>query len=111
MFPNVLAAFGDWVSPVQMRIVNKTAVDFEAVDDVLKIQPFDAVMEPMPAQKVDRKPEGLRTWKWWDMYTVTRIAPDTVVQDQNGLQFRIQSVQDWSNGGYMHYELTEQPAS
>jgi hypothetical protein len=109
MFPNVAEAFSDWTSAVQMKVVNKEAVDFEVNEQVLKVVAFDAVMQPIPPQRVDRKPEGQRIWKWWEMWADTSLAPDTVVQDQNGLQFRIQSVQDWSQAGYFHYELTEQP--
>lgn len=109
MFPNVLAAFADWTQPVQFKLVNKKAVNHELVEEVLAVVPFDAVMQPLPPLKVDRKPEGLRQYKWWEVWSTTKIAPDSVVQDQNGLQFRVQTVQDWSNAGYFHYEMTEQP--
>lgn len=109
MFPNVNAAFSNWTSPVQMKIINKVPVDFENVDQVAAVVSYEAVMQPMPPQKVNRKPEGERTWKWWESWSITKLQPDTVVQDQDGLQFRVQSVQDWSNGGYFYYELTEEP--
>lgn len=109
MFPNVMSVFSGWTSPVNMKIINKIASDFEMEEQVAAIVMFDAVLQPMPPQKVDRKPEGERIWKWWEAWSVTRIQPDTTVQDPEGKQYRIQSVQDWSNGGYFHYEMTEQP--
>lgn len=109
MIPNLSAVFSGWTTSVQLRVVTSTAVDFEAFDDVKGIVYDDAVMVPMPPQKVDRKPEGMRVWKWWEVWSKTKYAPDSVVQDQNGLQFRIQSVQDWSQCGFYHYDMTEQP--
>jgi hypothetical protein len=109
MFPNVMSVFSGWTSPVQMKIVNKKAIDFEAEEQVLLVVGFEAVMQPMPPQKVDRKPENLRVWKWWEMWSTTKVQADTDLQDQNGVVFRIQSVQDWSQAGYFKYELTEKP--
>lgn len=108
-FPNVSAVFAGWTSPVQMKVISKTAQDFELNEETLAVVEYEAVMQPMPPQKVDRKPEGERIWKWWESWSVTRLQPDTVVQDQDGVQFKVQSVQDWGQGGFFHYELTEQP--
>lgn len=99
-----------WTKPSQMRVVTQTPVDFEVSEKVDAVVWFDVFLSPMSAQKVQRKPEDLRIWKWWEGYTTTDIAPDTVVQDFNGVQFRIQEKYDWSQAGFYRYELTEQPA-
>lgn len=109
MIPNVMSALNNWTTPVQMRLVSRVAVDFEAVENVLAINGFEAVMEPMPSQKVDRKPEGERSWKWWEVWSTTKLVTDDVVQDQDGLQFRVQSVTDWSQAGYYEYSMVQKP--
>lgn len=109
MIPKVQSAFLNWTSAVQLRVVKPTAVDFEAFEDPLEIITFQAVIQPMPPQKVDRKPEGLREWKWLEMWTTMQLELDTVAQDPDGVQYRIQSRQDWSQGGFFHYDMTEQP--
>jgi len=105
----MMTVLSGWTAPVQLRVVVKTPADFEVFEDPIDIINFEAVMQPMPPQKVDRKPEGIRTWKWWEAWTVQKLERDTVVQDMDGLQFRVQSVQDWSQEGYFHYDMTEQP--
>lgn len=109
MFPNMMSVFAGWTSPVQLRVVSRVAVDFEAEENILDVVTFEAVMQPMPAQEISRKPEGERAWKWWEAWSNTRLERDAVVQDQDEKQFRIQSIQDWSQAGYFHYSMTEQP--
>lgn len=109
MFPNVSIAFNNWTSAVQMKIIQSVADDFEVDDQTLSIVAYEAVMQPMPPQQVNRKPEGMRIWKWWESWSVTKLQPNTIVQDMDGVQFKVQSVQDWNQGGYYHYEMTEIP--
>ena len=109
MFPQVSSVFMNWTSQVQMRVVRKVAVDFEMVPDTLGVDTFEAVIQAMKPRDVERKPEGLRQWKWWDLWTTTNVPADTVLQDPDGVEFRVQSVTDWSQGGFFHIEMTEQP--
>lgn len=109
MFPQVQSVLLGWTSPVQLKVVHTAAVDFEAAEQVLDVVVLEAVLQPMSPQKVNRKPENLRVWKWWDLWSTTEIATDAVVQDPAGVQFRIQEKHDWQQGGFFHYEATEQP--
>ena len=109
MFPQVSSVFFNWMDSVQMKVVNRTAVDFESQEDVLDITTFEAVITPMKSKDVDRQPENLRIWKWWDMWSTTDFGIDTVIQDPSGTQFRVRSSTDWSQGGYFHVTMTEQP--
>ena len=109
MFPQLQSVLLGWTTPVQLRIVNKTPADFEVFENPIDVVVFDAMMVPMPDQKVNRKPEGLRIWKWWEVWTTTKIELDSVVQDEEGLQFRVQSRSDWGAAGFYHYDFTEQP--
>lgn len=109
MFPNVSAVFAGWTSQVQMKIISKVATDFELDEQTLSVVTYEAVMQPMPTKSVERKPEGERIWKWWESWSTTLLQIDTIVQDPDGRKFRVQTVQDWGNGGYYHYDMTEVP--
>lgn len=109
MFPQMASVLNGWTKPSQMREVTQSAVDFEVSETVIAIVWFDVQLTPMSAQKVDRKPENLRAWKWWEAYTTENIKPDTVVEDFEGMQFRVQEKYDWEQAGFFRYELTEQP--
>lgn len=92
-----------------MQIIKQVPVDFES-DEVIKgIVSFEAVIQAMSPREVQRKPEGERRWKFWDMWSTIYIQPDTVIQDPNGIQYRVQSTQDWSQGGFFKSDLVEQP--
>ena len=104
------SALRGWTKPTQLRVVSQTPVDFEVSEDTIAVEWFDGLLTPMPAQKVERKPEGLRTWKFWELSTTKDLAVDSVVQDFNGLQLRVQSKDDWGQAGIFNYDLCEQPA-
>lgn len=109
MFPQVQNVFLNWLSAVQMKVIKTTAVDFEAQENVLAIPTIQMVIQAMDPKRVDRKPEGERIWKWWDGWTTSPIAADTVIQDPDGIEFRVTAVNDWSQGGFYKVDLVEQP--
>lgn len=107
--PQVSSVFFNWTSPVQMKVISTLPVDFEAQDNVLDVVTFEAVVQAMRSKEIDRKPENERSWKWWDMWSTVSFPDNTVVQDPDGLQFRIRKTTDWSQAGFFHVEMTEQP--
>lgn len=109
MWPQVQSVFLNWMDTVQMKVIKQAVVDFEPQDDVLAVLTFDAVIQAISPKVVSRKPENERAWKWWEMWTTVKIESDTVIQDPNGAVFRVASTQDWSQGGFFHSEMTEQP--
>lgn len=109
MMPQLSSAFFNWQSAIQMKVINKKAVDFELQEDVAAVVTFDAVIQAMKSRDVDRKSEGERTWKWWTMWSETKVQIDTTIQDPDGVEFKVQSVENWAQGGFYKYELTEQP--
>ena len=109
MFPNVSAVFNNWTSAIQMKIVKTTAVDFEAQTDVLDVPVFEAVIQPMPPREVQRKPEGERQWRWLTVWSTTPLQIDSVIQDPDGIQYRIQNTQNWSQGGFYTSDVVQQP--
>lgn len=109
MFPNVSSVFFNWTESVQMKVIKQGVSDFEPLDEVVGVLTFEAVLQPLHAKIVQRKPENERAWKWWEMWATTEIQSDTIIQDPDGTQFRVQSTRDWSQGGFFHSEITEQP--
>lgn len=109
MFPQVASVFFNWTSTVQMKVINKQPVDFELFEDTVAVVTFDAVVQPMHSKDVNRKPENERIWKWWTMWSTVDFEIDTVIQDPDGVQFRIRSTTDWGQGGFFIAEMTEQP--
>ena len=70
----------------------------------------DVNFQPMPAAKVNRKPEEQRTWKWWSIIIRSRtllFQTDDVIIDSTGQRFVIQSANDWRSSGFTKYEAIE----
>jgi len=107
--PNLRQALRNFGRPLQFAIIEKSVVDFEAVETTLDVKYLNGVMTPMTAQKLLIKPEGQRQWKWWEIITTTRLNLDWLLQDPAGKRYRIMSITDWSQAGFYTYELTEAP--
>lgn len=108
-FPDMSEVLDDFSEPIHFAKICKTVEDYEAVDTVKEVVGFDGVLQPIPPQKLKVKPEGQRSWKWYTLWTENILKLDDVVQDDDGLQYRVMSVSDWSKGGYTQYELTQGP--
>lgn len=109
MQPQMASVLRGWTRPTQMCVVTKSASDFELLETVDGVAWFEAFLTPSPSQNTNRKNEGLRIWRRWDMYTTQDLPPDAVVQDPCGVQFRVQSKDNWQQAGVYHYDLAEQP--
>ncbi len=109
MLPQMASTFLNWEESVQMEVITKKPVAFESVENVDAILTLEMVLRAMSPQKVNRKPEGERIWKWWDGLSDTCVEKDTVVQDPDGRQFRVDSVYDWAQAGFYAFELVQQP--
>lgn len=103
---NTLLNWGEWV---QMKIISKQPVDFEVQDNVLAVLTIDMMLTAMKSKDVNRKPEGERIWKWWNGITRETIESDTVLQDPNGVEYRVMNTNDWSQAGFFLCELVQQP--
>lgn len=109
MFPQVSSVFLNWLETVQMKVISKQPVDFELQEDVLAVPTLDMVLQAMSPKEVQRKPENERIWKWWDGWTTTLVEADAVLQDPDGVEFRVTAVNDWSQGGFYKVDMVEQP--
>ena len=91
-----------------MRIITKTVVNHltkQIAEDIM----IDIMVQPLQPEKVNRKPEEQRAWKWFSIVTKASNRP-LKIDDQvsvNGISYRIDSIQPWSEAGYRRYEATE----
>lgn len=92
-----------------MKVINTTAVDFEAQENTLAVPVLEMVIQFQSPQAVQRKPEGERQWRWLDAWCKQEILIDTELQDPDGVQYRVQSVNNWSQGGFWHAQLVQSP--
>jgi len=110
MIPQVASSFLGWGFTVDMKVVRTTPVDFEPSVEVLNVVSVQGSLQPMKPRDVQRKPEGERTWRWFTFWSTSKPEIDTVLQSPDGVTYRVQSVEDWSQAGFWKSELTQQPA-
>lgn len=109
--PDVSEAFWDLTMPIQLRIVGKATEDFEVVEKFAAPITFQGIFEPLDATRLLVKPEGQRSWKWWSLFTTQPLTLDWIIQDMSSVKFRVMQKTDWNSGGYLQYELRENPVA
>lgn len=107
IFPNVSLVLPGLMSPMKYLVTTKTAVDGVITESTTETVWFRACIQPMPAREVHIKPEGQRTWNWSTLYTKQTLPPDALLEDTNGIQYRVLSLSDWSKGGYQKYDIVQ----
>jgi hypothetical protein len=110
MFPDVSDAFWGFTEPMTFRVITREVVDYESESSSLISRIIDGVLEPQTPQKVALKPEGVRNWKWWSLWTTAVLANLDEIVDADGRKFQVQSQSDWRRGNYVEYEVTEMPS-
>lgn len=106
--PNVRSALRGWTKKREVRIVTKKVVN-HINTQIAEIIVSDIMVQPLQPEKVRRKPEEQRAWKWYDLVTTiqSRIMKIDDIIYIEGHYFRIDSVQPWTEAGYRRYEATE----
>jgi hypothetical protein len=106
--PYVGGAIRGWTKRRTVRIVTKTVVD-HVVTQTAELIPIAMNVQPMPAAKVNRKPEEQRSWEWFNVITLAkeRILKVDDVITVDGISYRIESTQNWAEAGYRRYDAYE----
>lgn len=107
--PYLGGALKGWVKSTDITIITQSVVDHETVEAETDVT-YPANFQPMPAAKVNRKPEEQRTWKWWSLIITDRnllLVTDDKIQDDSGKKFRIEGANDWRTSGFTKYEAVE----
>jgi hypothetical protein len=106
--PNVSGAFRGWTKRREVRLVTKSVVN-HLVQSIAQIVKLDLVVQPLQPEKVRRKPEEQRAWKWFSIITKAS-NPELPIDSQiwvDGIAYKIESRQPWTEAGYRRYEATQ----
>jgi uncharacterized repeat protein (TIGR02543 family) len=106
--PNVSGALRGWLKSREVYLVTKTVVNHLSVQSA-EVLNIPMMLQPLKPSKLIRKPEEQRNWKWFEI--VTKKSERLFKHDDkiwvDGIGFRIDSVQPWTDAGYRRYEATE----
>ena len=104
---NLSGAVRGWTERIQVEIIAASVVAGRKVET--KTSYYGSInLQPVPQEKIDRKPLEVRSWKWFSLITIGIPALNTddgVVIE--GVRYRVQSVSDWSRQAFRKYEVIE----
>lgn len=106
--PNVSGALRGWTKKRNVRIIEKTVINYLTTYRA-EIVCLDLFIAPLQPEKIRRKPEEQRSWKWYGI-VIKSGKRELKINDQiqvAGIVYVIDSVQPWDEGGYRRYEATE----
>jgi hypothetical protein len=105
--PQVYDAMVNWFQPLTMTSLVKTIVNFQVVE-MPTVYNFQGVWQPLSARQLMMKPEGQRSWRWFQLHCQPSVAfnVDDVV-NYLGIQYRVKAIFDYTQYGYVLYHLVE----
>ncbi|MES2155470.1 MAG: hypothetical protein V4510_10080 [bacterium] len=111
MMPNMRQALRGLGRRVSVQVIKQKVVDFEAVQDHRDLLRASVVLLPMPARKLMVKPEGQRSWKWWEGTSSVRLELGwflRVDKDRRKV-YEVMEVSDLSQARIYAYQFAEAP--
>lgn len=106
--PYLAGALKGWTKKTTVKIVTKSVVDHEVSESTSTVT-LDINKQPMPAWKVNKKPEDQRTWIWWSFIiqkpSVLLKTDDIVTIDSTN--YRIMAGNNWVDSGFQKCEAIE----
>ena len=108
-FPKMGGILSAWQSTMKFKLITDTLVDY-VITKTETSYDFEGVFQPMPARELVLKPEGQRNWKWWKLWTRTdyKISNSDIIEDYNGVRFKVMKQSGWNQAGYVQYDLVEE---
>jgi hypothetical protein len=109
--PFVGDAMQGWWQPMTFELIGKTILDHAVIETKTRIN-FRGVRQPLSPQQLAIKPEGQRAWKWQMIHAEPslQLKNDDVIY-YNGVRYRVMNRSDYTEYGYMYYEIVQDYAT
>lgn len=105
--PNMSETLFDWFQTMVFTIIEKKVVFFQN-EEVPTNYNFLGVWQPFTSSQLMLKPEGQRSWDWFTLHSTPNLPMknDDVV-GYNLRQYRVMKKTDYTEYGYIEYQLIE----
>ena len=109
--PDVSGGILNYFKPLELSIVTKTTVNMQLVETSVTIQ-TSGMIQPKK-QRLQMKDTGQRKWNVKTLWTlpVVELTPDDIVTIVNivtgNTSYRVLAKEDWSEAGFVTYDLEE----
>lgn len=109
--PDVRGGVMSWFRPMILSYVRKETVNLVLVETCCEVQTSGFITPK--GRPLDIKSTGQRRWDAKTLFTlpVVVLSPDDIVTVVNlvkgNISYRVMNIQDWSEAGYVAYDLLE----
>lgn len=106
--PNVQGAMLNWFQTLIFTRLTKGVANFD-LTETPKNYSFQGVKQPLSAQELQLKPEGQRNWKYFWIHALPDLVlePDDVIKFTDGVAYRVIGKWDYTEYGYISYEIVQ----
>lgn len=104
--PQMSAAFAGWQTRITLSRVVQVVVD-GLVNDTESDITFDGTVQPLKAEAIALKPEGLRSWQWLQIHCLTspsNLSTNDIIV-YSGKRFKVMEKLDYGLNNYVEYHL------
>lgn len=111
MMPNMRAALRGMGRRITVQVIKQVVEDREAVQQPVDIKRCSIVLVPMPERKLLVKPEGQRSWKWWEGTSTEKLEIGWFLRpDKDGKKlYEVMEESDWGQARIYAYQFAEAP--
>lgn len=106
--PNLTNAVLAWAQQLEFVVASKSIEDFDIKESYITYRVL-GTKQPLKAQTIAIKPEGQRAWKWYELHLSpqAKINIDDVISFGGCDVFRVYGKEDFSEYGYVRYEIAQ----
>lgn len=104
--PQVGGALNGWMSRIRIGMIKQNIVDGLPVEVETSFN-FVGMIQPLSARKLELKPEGLRAFKWLQIFCqegMLALKEGDKITYRNE-RFKLMADSDYRNNGYVEYHV------
>lgn len=105
--PKVGHVLRGWMQKIDVSKITKVVINHRVVKSPT-VDIYELNLQPMSPEKVNKKPEEQRSWKFYDIWM--RSSRELNNNDEihiGNKKYTIISKYAWEQAGFFHYEATE----
>lgn len=103
--PSMRQTVAGWQQPLGLTRIEKRQVDYQTVDVEVPI-PGQGVWQPFTPEQLSIRPEGERSWKWFEVHATTDLVLQTDdVVARRGTTYRVMADLGYDDNGFRVYHL------
>lgn len=105
--PNVESGITSWFQQITFITLVTSVVNYQAQQIETEVS-FLGVMQPLEAEKLQIKPEVMRSYIWHQLHCETSLELQTnEIVEYESVKYQVMAKYDYSKYGYYEYHLIE----